>query len=119
MNNDSNNNKKTLGDFPGADPVVLRLHLPVLGGMDSIPGGEVKIPHASWLKKTKHKTEAIKNPVKTFYKWSTSGLPWWLSGEGSACQCKRRGFDPQAGKIPCRRAAKSRATTIEPGGRHS
>ena len=28
------------------------------------------------------------------------GLPWWLSGEESACQCRRHGFDPQSGKIP-------------------
>ena len=26
-----NNNNKTLGDFPGADPVVIRLFLPVQG----------------------------------------------------------------------------------------
>ena len=22
------------------------------------------------------------------------GLPWWLSGKESACQCRRHGFDP-------------------------
>ena len=27
------------------------------------------------------------------------GLPWWLSDEESACQCRRRGFDPWSGKI--------------------
>ena len=30
-------------------------------------------------------------------------LSWWLSGKGSACQCrryKRCGFDPWVGKIP-------------------
>ena len=26
--------------------------------------------------------------------------PWWLSGKESACQCRRRGFDPWVGKIP-------------------
>jgi len=34
------------------------------------------------------------------------GLPWWLSGKESACQCRRwrRGrFDPWVGKIPWRR----------------
>ena len=31
------------------------------------------------------------------------GLPWWLGGKDSACQCKRCGFDPWAGKIPWRR----------------
>ena len=27
------------------------------------------------------------------------GLPWWLSGKESACQCRRCGFDPWVGKI--------------------
>ena len=34
------------------------------------------------------------------------GLPRWYSGEESACQCrrcKRLGFSPRVGKIPCRR----------------
>ena len=30
-------------------------------------------------------------------------LPQWLSGKESACQCRRRGFNPRAGKIPWRR----------------
>ena len=28
------------------------------------------------------------------------GLPWWLSGRESACQCRRHKFDPWVGKIP-------------------
>ena len=28
------------------------------------------------------------------------GLPWWLSGKESACQCRRHGFGPWSGKIP-------------------
>ena len=28
------------------------------------------------------------------------GIPWWLSGEESACQCKRCGFDSCSEKIP-------------------
>ena len=31
------------------------------------------------------------------------GLPWWLSGKESACQCRRRGFHPSGRKIPWRR----------------
>ena len=31
------------------------------------------------------------------------GLPSWLSGKESACQCRRHGFDPWVGKIPWRR----------------
>jgi len=26
-------------------------------------------------------------------------LPWWLSGEESACQCRRHGSDPWSGNI--------------------
>ena len=31
------------------------------------------------------------------------GLPWWLSGKESTCQCRRCGFEPWAGKLPWRR----------------
>ena len=31
------------------------------------------------------------------------GLPWWLSGKESTCQCRRYGLDPWVGKIPWRR----------------
>ena len=31
------------------------------------------------------------------------GLPRWLSGNESACQCRRCVFDPWVGKIPWRR----------------
>ena len=31
------------------------------------------------------------------------GLPWWLSGNKPACQCRRRGFSSLVGKIPWRR----------------
>ena len=30
-------------------------------------------------------------------------LPGWLSGKESACQCRKRGFEPSVGKIPWRR----------------
>ena len=29
-----------------------------------------------------------------------AGLPWWLSGKESTCQCRRRGLDPRSGQIP-------------------
>ena len=29
-----------------------------------------------------------------------SGLPWWLSGKESTCQCRRHRVDPRVGKIP-------------------
>ena len=28
------------------------------------------------------------------------GLPWWLSGKESACQCRKLRFDSWVGKIP-------------------
>ena len=28
------------------------------------------------------------------------GLPWWLSGKESTCQCRRHRFNPWSGKIP-------------------
>ena len=45
-------------------------------------------------------------PVKTenvfvrTYKILSGGLPWWLSGEDSACRCRRHSFDSWSGKIP-------------------
>ena len=30
----------------------------------------------------------------------TSGLPWWLSGKESVCQCRRQGFDPGSRRSP-------------------
>ena len=36
-----------------------------------------------------------------------TGLPRWLSGKESACQCRRHGFHPWVGKIPWRRKRQS------------
>ena len=32
--------------------------------------------------------------------WSPSGLPWWLLGKESTCQCRKHGLNPWSGKIP-------------------
>ena len=37
------------------------------------------------------------------YLITLSGLPWWVSGKESTCQCRRCGFDPWVGKIPWRK----------------
>ena len=37
----------------------------------------------------------------------TKGLPWWSDGKETACQCRRRGFDPWVGKTPWRRERQS------------
>ena len=49
--------KGNAGDFPGS-PVV-KTSPSNAGGAGSIPGQGAKIPHASWPKNQKHKTEAI------------------------------------------------------------
>ena len=40
-----------------------------------------------------------------FFAWPSipHGLPRWLSGKESACQCRSHGFGPWLGKIPWRR----------------
>ena len=53
--------------------------------------------------------------LTSYCKKSMLGLPWWLSGKESACQCRGHGFDPW-----CRRISHTSkqlslwATTIEP-----
>ena len=56
----------------------------------------------------------------------SKGLPWWLSGKESACQCRRHGFNPWVGKTPWRRKWQStpvllpgKSQTEEPGRLHS
>ena len=43
----------------------------------------------------------FKNTFK--YTYTSLGLPRWVSGKESACQCRRCGFDPWVGRIPWRR----------------
>jgi len=45
------------------------------------------------LRKTKFREEL----------WLSHGLPCWLSGKESTCQCRRGGFNPWVGKISWRR----------------
>ena len=47
----------------------------------------------------------------------TSGLPWWLSGKESACQCRRHEFDPGVRKIPRRRKGQPTPVSL-PGKSH-
>ena len=50
------------------------------------------------------------------------GLPWWLSGKESTCQCRRSRFDPWVGKIPGEgnwTPLQRIPWTEEPGGRQS
>ena len=45
------------------------------------------------------------------------GLPRWLSGKESACQCRKRGLDPWVRKISCRRKWQT-TTVFLPGESH-
>ena len=40
------------------------------------------------------------------------GLPWWLSGKESACQCRIHKFDPWSKKISHAKEQLSPSTTI-------
>ena len=44
-----------------------------------------------------HQLTGLGTPIPQY------GLPWWLRGKESTCQCRRHGFDPWVGKIPWRR----------------
>ena len=46
---------------------------------------------------------------------AAAGLPWELNGKEFTCQCRRHGFDPWSGKIPCAvEQQRLCATAIEP-----
>ena len=47
-------------------------------------------------------TVACQVPLPTPIVNTVLGLPWWLSGKESICQCTRRRFNPWVGKIPWR-----------------
>ena len=50
-------------------------------------------------------------PAETFIKIVPLGLPLWLSGNESACQCRRHQFDPWFRKIPHAKEQKIPYTT--------
>ena len=69
----------------------------------SVPGLEDPLEeematHASIFAETIDNTIKY-TPIKKWFK-KCKGLPWWLPGEESTCQCRRQGFDPRSGKIP-------------------
>ena len=59
--------------------------------------------------------------------YSIKGLPWWLSGKESACQCRRLGFSPGVGKTPWEKEMATHSSILaweipwreEPGGLQS
>ena len=69
--------KNTLDDTSLVVP-WLSLCTSTAGDVGLIPGWGIRIPPCSVV----------------WPKIKFKGLPWWLSGEESACQCSRHGFDP-------------------------
>ena len=55
------------------------------------------------------------------------GLPWWISGRESTCQCRRSGFDPWVREDPLEEEMATHSSvlawripgTAEPGGLQS
>ena len=66
----------------------------------SIPQSTV-ICHVSFL--ISAPSRQLSDSLINICPFSTLGLPWWLSGKESACQCRRCGFDPSVAKIHWRR----------------
>ena len=65
---------------------------------------ELKNKHAETNNKIteiKNTTEGLLTVFLTII--AACGLPWWLSGKESTCQCRRCGFNPWVRKIPWRR----------------
>jgi len=67
------------------------------------------IPWPEWLESTQDLTlfscnkklfRKLKGRKTWFAKNQYTGLPWWLSGQESASQCRRHQFHPRSGKIP-------------------
>ena len=77
----------------------MRVLLSNAGGADSIPGRGAKIPTCLMAKNINSRSNIVTHSIKTF-KMVHVGLPWKLSGKESACQCRRRRFNPRSGKIP-------------------
>ena len=87
--------------------------LTVSNPMDcSLPGSSVHAGSANWAKKGRNtytffvaaRTCTLLDTTATqLISHCSWGLPWWFSGKGSACQCRRCGFNPWVRKIPWRR----------------
>ena len=54
-----------------------------------------------WLQSESEWTSPVQRQIDKHQGYS--GLPWWLRQWRICLQCGRPGFDPWAGKIPCRR----------------
>ena len=65
----------------------------------SILAWRVPWTEGAWYRVTKGLTQLKRLSMYT-HTYGEDWVPWWLSREESACQCRRLGFDPWVGKIP-------------------
>ena len=89
--------------------------------MDGLPQSRYSLNKAVHLRHGGQKDffPALITNILTFFcpKRNSSGLPWWSSGEESACQCRRHGYYPWSGKTTRPHAAGQLSpctTTTEP-----
>ena len=68
----------------------------------SILAWRVPWTEGAWYRVTKGLTQLKRLSMYT-HTYGEDWVPWWLSREESACQCRRLGFDPWVGKISLRR----------------
>ena len=88
-------------DFPVVSSV--NKAKPVSSLLASTCGGQSVSPQILGYGKCKEMTANLS--CLHIFIWVSSflGLPWWFGGKESACKCRRHGFNPWVGKIPCRR----------------
>ena len=92
--------------------------LPLLSNTYSGLAGRKKPSDGSNPSHEDHNKEELSDRYWVWYR--KMGLPTWLSGRESACQCsrlRRRGFDPWVGKIS-RRRKRQRSPVFLPGEFH-
>ena len=79
------------------------------------PCRKVEVVRENILRKRGAASVNSRDVSKCSYPKQVRGLPWWHSGQESACQCRGHGFEPWSGKIPhAMEQLNPYATTTEP-----
>ena len=79
------------------------------------PVSEAEVTYKGWwAPSVRAPTRVLANTFWRAYLKITTGLPWWLIGKESTCQCRRHGFNHWSGTIPRAMAQLRPCTTIAP-----
>ena len=78
------------------NPVYIHTHFSILEGRSPMD-------RRAWWAAARGSQRVGHNWVTTHSTYIHKGLPLWLTGKKSICQCSKHGFQPWAGKIPWRR----------------